>query len=150
MEKKKPPIVYILAVLGGIIALIAIGSGIKDFQKANQTETKSASTEDKTKADVINGNYYLGNENLHVLVIKFSDENLAQIVDCGLGRKTDKLKKTYATYSIDKNSLVITLSNGLKYNMIIHNDGQALSLNNNEFNIVEPSDLSDRTLEQFE
>lgn len=147
---RKPAAIIILAVIGGIIAFLVILSGVLDLSKTKDNGAAKTSIDATKQTNPLIDKYYMGNSDLHVYVIRFSSDNTVEVVDAGLGRKTDKLKKAYGTYELKKSALVVNLDNDVELTGQIHDDGDSIVLDNEDFNTVDPDKLSSRTLDYFD
>lgn len=138
LSKKKPIWLLIVAGICGIIAILVLISGASDFLKGS-----------KNTNPLLN-NYYLGVEKYTVYVIKFSDDNIVEVVDCGLGRDSDQTKKAYGSYEISESTVEITLSNGSSLLGIIHKNGDSITIGNENYTKTDPKTLSKKTIEAFD
>ena len=143
MKQKKSKLIFVIAVIMGIIALVVLASGIKDLLSARQAVIEAES-------NPMLGNYYMGMSGYHVYVVRFNDDNTVEFVDSGLGREQDERLKAYGTYSIDKSAVEITLSAGDIMNCIIHDNGEELTIEGETFSIVNPDEVSQKTMDCFD
>lgn len=143
MNKK---IIWIIAGIFGIIALLVLLSGMSDLFHASRTESATLNGESDNP---LLGKYYVGSVDYSAYVLRFNDDNTVDIIDCGLGRDTDPRKNIYGTYTVEKNALEINLSGGNSIVCVIHEDGDSLTVGGEEFDSISPDDLSDKTMEYF-
>lgn len=140
IKKKKPIWIIVIAAIFAVIAIFVLFDGMRDFKQSFYS----------SKSSPISEKYYMGMSGYHVYVIYFNDKNTAEIVDSGLGRDQDKRLKAYGTYSINEESLIISLSGGEKLNCIIKDTEESIIIEGEEFSPVAEEEISEKTLQCFD
>lgn len=141
-EKRKRPVwVWLIAVIGAVIGIVAVLSAFGDLHQASLLEKEENS---------LTSDYYVGTEKSGVYVMRFRDDNTVEIVNCGLGRDSDPRRKYYGTYERNGNSLIVTPTGGSSINCVIHDDYKKLEVGAYTYDRVKEEKISQKTLEQFE
>lgn len=137
-ERKLKKLLIRIATLSCIIVICF--SSVAGCSKKNEEESEN----------ILSNKYYMGAVDFSVQVIKFNDDYVVEWIDCGFGRSEDKRTKYYGTYEIDGRGLKITLSGQSEKVCVIHNEGETITIDGEEFDLCDIETLSEETQKKFD
>jgi|GEM_PF-3421331 len=130
------------------LLLLFLITGCSSIKSDNSTETESHTQE---ITNILSEQYYMGNIDYAVQVIRFNADEVIEWIDCGLARAQDKRTKYYGTYEIDGRKLTISLSGQDDMNCVIHEDRDSITIDGITFSkIKDINKLSEETLKKFD
>lgn len=117
---------------------------------SNKNNNGKAVTSEDKEANILHGGYYMASVDNSIQVIRFNEDDAMEWIDCGFGRSTDKRTKYYGVYKLDGRKLLVTLSGEDEMTCVIHDDGENITIDGNEYKRYSKADLSVETIKEFD